>query len=144
MDTQGATQFIRGQVPMSEMLNYQNDLTSMTQGRGAFTMEYDHYDYVPPQQMDKIVAIQLQRVERLLADRRMSIVLDASATHWLAERGYDPVYGARPLKRIIQRELQNPLAQQILEGRIPDGSTVHVSAGDRGLVIGEVVTAEAA
>jgi elongation factor G len=56
MDTQGSVQFIRAQVPMSEMLNYQNDLTSMTQGRGAFTMEYDHYDYVPPQQMDKIVA----------------------------------------------------------------------------------------
>jgi elongation factor G len=56
MDTQGATQFIRAQVPMSEMLNYQNDLTSMTQGRASFTMEYDHYDFVPPQQMEKIVA----------------------------------------------------------------------------------------
>ena len=56
MDTQGATQFIRAQVPMSEMLNYQNDLTSMTQGRASFTMEYDHYDFVPPQQTEKIVA----------------------------------------------------------------------------------------
>jgi elongation factor G len=56
MDTQGATQFIRAQVPMSEMLNYQNDLTSMTQGRASFTMEFDHYDYVPPQQTEKIVA----------------------------------------------------------------------------------------
>jgi elongation factor G len=56
MDTQGATQFIRAQVPMSEMLNYQNDLTSMTQGRASFTMEYDHYDFVPPLQMEKIVA----------------------------------------------------------------------------------------
>jgi elongation factor G len=56
MDTLGATQFIRAQVPMSEMLNYQNDLTSMTQGRASFTMEYDHYDFVPPQQMEKIVA----------------------------------------------------------------------------------------
>ena len=63
---------------------------------------------------------------------------------WLANAGYDPVYGARPLKRVIQRELQNPLAQQILEGRIPDGSTVHVSASDKGLVIGEVITAKAA
>jgi elongation factor G len=56
MDTQGGTQFIRAQVPMSEMLNYQNDLTSMTQGRASFTMEYDHYDFVPPQQTEKIVA----------------------------------------------------------------------------------------
>ena len=57
---------------------------------------------------------------------------------WLADAGYDPVYGARPLKRVIQRELQNPLAQQILEGRIPDGATVHVTASPLGLVIGEV------
>ncbi len=56
MDTQGSTQFIKAQVPMSEMLNYQNDLTSMTQGRASFTMELDHYDFVPPQQTEKIVA----------------------------------------------------------------------------------------
>jgi elongation factor G len=56
METKGSTQFIRAQVPMAEMLNYQNDLTSMTQGRGSFTMEFDHYDYVPQLQADKIVA----------------------------------------------------------------------------------------
>ena len=56
MDTQGGTQFIKAQVPMAEMLNYQNDLTSMTQGRASFTMEFDHYDFVPPQQADKIIA----------------------------------------------------------------------------------------
>jgi elongation factor G len=56
MDTQGGTQFIKAQAPMSEMLNYQNDLTSMTQGRASFTMEFDHYDYVPPQQAEKIIA----------------------------------------------------------------------------------------
>jgi len=56
MDTKGNTQFIRAQAPMAEMLNYQNDLTSMTQGRGAFTMELDHYDYVPGLQADKIIA----------------------------------------------------------------------------------------
>jgi len=56
MDTQGGTQIIRAQVPMAEMLNYQNDLTSMTQGRASFTMDFDHYDYVPPQQSEKIVA----------------------------------------------------------------------------------------
>jgi elongation factor G len=56
MDTKGNTQFIRAQAPMAEMLNYQNDLTSMTQGRGSFTMEFDHYDYVPSLQADKIIA----------------------------------------------------------------------------------------
>ena len=94
--------------------------------------------------MKGIVAIQLERLRKLLADRKITLEVDAAASAWLANAGYDPVYGARPLKRIIQRELQNPLAQQILEGRIPDGSTVHVGAGEGGLVIGEVVTAEAA
>jgi elongation factor G len=56
MDTRGGTQIIRAHVPMSEMLNYQNDLISMTQGRASFTMEFDHYDYVPSQQAEKIIA----------------------------------------------------------------------------------------
>ena len=94
--------------------------------------------------MKGIVTIQLERLRKLLADRKITLEVDAAASAWLANAGYDPVYGARPLKRVIQRELQNPLAQQILEGHIPDGSTVHVSAGDKGLVIGEIVTAEAA
>jgi ATP-dependent Clp protease ATP-binding subunit ClpB len=91
-----------------------------------------------------IVTIQLERLRKLLADRKITLEVDNAASVWLANAGYDPVYGARPLKRVIQRELQNPLAQQILEGRIPDGSIVHVGAGDGGLMIGEVVTAEAA
>jgi ATP-dependent Clp protease ATP-binding subunit ClpB len=94
--------------------------------------------------MKGIVAIQIERLKKLLADRKITLEADAAASAWLANAGYDPVYGARPLKRVIQRELQNPLAQQILEGRIPDGSTVHVGAGDGGLVIGEVVMAQAA
>jgi len=94
--------------------------------------------------MKGIVTIQLERLRKLLADRKITLEVDAAASAWLANTGYDPVYGARPLKRVIQRELQNPLAQQILEGHIPDGSTVHVGAGDKGLVIGEIVTAEAA
>jgi ATP-dependent Clp protease ATP-binding subunit ClpB len=94
--------------------------------------------------MKGIVTIQLERLRKLLADRKITLEVDTAASAWLANTGYDPVYGARPLKRVIQRELQNPLAQQILEGHIPDGSTVHVSAGDKGLVIGEIVTAEAA
>jgi ATP-dependent Clp protease ATP-binding subunit ClpB len=94
--------------------------------------------------MKGIVTIQLERLRKLLADRKIILEVDNAASAWLANAGYDPVYGARPLKRVIQRELQNPLAQQILEGHIPDGSIVHVGAGDKGLVIGEIATAEAA
>jgi ATP-dependent Clp protease ATP-binding subunit ClpB len=94
--------------------------------------------------MKGIVTIQLERLRKLLADRKITLEVDNAASAWLANAGYDPVYGARPLKRVIQRELQNPLAQQILEGHIPDGSIVHVGAGDKGLVIGEIATAEAA
>jgi ATP-dependent Clp protease ATP-binding subunit ClpB len=87
--------------------------------------------------MTGIVSIQLGRLRQLLADRKITLDLDAKATEWLANAGYDPVYGARPLKRVIQRELQNPLAQRILEGRIPDGATVKVTASPLGLVIGD-------
>src|ERR1700751_5484211 len=73
--------------------------------------------------MKGIVAIQIERLRKLLADRKITLELDAAAMAWLANAGYDPVYGARPLKRVIQRELQNPLAPPILEGRIPDGAT---------------------
>ncbi len=94
--------------------------------------------------MKGIVTIQVERLKKLLADRKITIELDSAAMAWLANAGYDPVYGARPLKRVIQRELQNPLAQSILEGRIPDGSMVQVTAGDGGLVIEEAARAEAA
>src|SRR5438552_2490983 len=96
------------------------------------------------QDMKGIVEIQLRHLQKLLADRKITLEIDGAAQAWLADKGYDPVYGARPLKRVIQRELQNPLAQQILEGRIPDGSTVHVTASPLGLVIGEVSRAMAA
>jgi ATP-dependent Clp protease ATP-binding subunit ClpB len=75
-------------------------------------------------------------VEKLLAERRMSIALDAAATHWLAERGYDPIYGARPLKRVIQKELIDPIAKQLLAGELEDGSVIDVTAGQDGLTIG--------
>ncbi len=94
--------------------------------------------------MKGVVAIQAERLKKLLADRKVTLEVDAAAMAWLGNAGYDPIYGARPLKRVIQRELQNPLAQAILEGRIPDGSTVHVTASDKGLVIEEDVRAEAA
>ena len=87
-------------------------------------------------QMDSIVRIQLERVEKLLADRRMTLALDDAALHWLGERGYDPVYGARPLKRVIQKELIDPIARKLLAGDIADGQVIQVSGGDDGLVIG--------
>ncbi len=72
--------------------------------------------------MDKIVDIQIARLGRLLADRKITLALDDKARHWLGNAGYDPVYGARPLKRVIQRRLQDPLAQLLLEGKIADGA----------------------
>ncbi len=86
-------------------------------------------------EMAAIVDIQLHHLRKLLADRSIGLELDAKALDWLAAEGYDPVYGARPLKRVIQRSLQNPLASRILEGKIAEGETVHVSAGPQGLLI---------
>ncbi len=85
--------------------------------------------------MDKIVTIQMARLSKLLADRKIEITLDKKATDWLGNAGYDPVYGARPLKRVIQRRLQDPLASLLLEGKIADGAKVTVSASKTGLII---------
>ncbi|MFZ2468654.1 MAG: ATP-dependent chaperone ClpB [Parvibaculum sedimenti] len=87
------------------------------------------------EQMDLIVDIQMKRLQKLLADRKIAIHLDESARTWLADEGYDPVYGARPLKRVIQRNVQDPLAELLLEGRIKDGETVTVSGSAEGIVI---------
>jgi ATP-dependent Clp protease ATP-binding subunit ClpB len=92
--------------------------------------------------MTHIVDIQLQHLRTLLADRKIGLELDEEALTWLAAEGYDPVYGARPLKRVIQRTLQNPLAGKILDGSIREGQTVQVGASDDGLIIqGELVPA---
>jgi ATP-dependent Clp protease ATP-binding subunit ClpB len=88
-------------------------------------------------EMSGIVEIQLKHLQKLLDERKIHLSLDESARAWLANAGYDPVYGARPLKRVIQRALQNPLAEAILQGRIADGSTVQVTAGADGLLIGD-------
>ena len=87
--------------------------------------------------MSVIVDIQLARLRALLDDRKIGLDLDLAAMDWLAEQGYDPVYGARPLKRVIQRNLQNPLAGLLLEGAVLDGETVHVSANRDGLLLSE-------
>ncbi len=97
------------------------------------------------EQMTAIVAIQLGRLRAILADRKIAIEVDDRALAWLADAGYDPVYGARPLKRVIQKHIQNPLANLILEGKVKDGETVSVTAKDGGLAInGKVFEAEAA
>jgi ATP-dependent Clp protease ATP-binding subunit ClpB len=82
-----------------------------------------------------IVDIQLAQLQKLLEDRKVTLEIDAEAKKWLANTGYDPVYGARPLKRVIQRELQNPLAEKILAGEIRDGETVRVTASPLGLLL---------
>ncbi len=92
--------------------------------------------------MTAIVDIQLARLQKLLEDRKITLALDDKARTWLANAGYDPVYGARPLKRVIQRALQNPLAEAILAARISDGETVQVTTGEGGLAIaGQVAKA---
>jgi ATP-dependent Clp protease ATP-binding subunit ClpB len=91
--------------------------------------------------MTGIVDIQLRRLTKRLAQRKIELVLDEAAKKWLADTGYDPVYGARPLKRVIQRDLQDPLAEMILSGDVKDGDAIQVSAGADGLIVGERVLA---
>jgi len=97
------------------------------------------FDRLTRADMGGIVEIQLRRLEKRLAARKIRLDLDDSARRWLAEEGYDPVFGARPLKRVIQRSLQDPLAEMILAGDVKDGETVHVTAGADGLIVGERV-----
>jgi ATP-dependent Clp protease ATP-binding subunit ClpB len=96
--------------------------------------------------MTGIVEIQLGQLRAMLADRKIELDIDAQAAEWLADRGYDPVYGARPLKRVIQRQLQNPLATMILDGSLGDGETVRVGVAGGNLVINgkeiDVIAAE--
>ncbi|MFN3824500.1 MAG: ATP-dependent chaperone ClpB [Pseudorhodobacter sp.] len=99
------------------------------------------FDRLDRADMAGIVAIQLGRLERRLAGRKIVLDLDDAALTWLADEGYDPVFGARPLKRVIQRHLQDPLAEMLLAGDVLDGATVAVSAGVDGLRIGDRVSA---
>ena len=95
-------------------------------------------------ELTRIVDNQLHYLERLLADRKIKLEVDEEAKAWLANTGYDPVYGARPLKRVIQRQLQNPLAKLLLAGELKDGETVQVSVEDGQLVINGTRLAQAA
>ena len=94
--------------------------------------------------MASIVDIQLGRLRRLLEDRKLRLELDDKAPEWLAEAGYDPIYGARPLKRVIQRSLQDKLASLLLEGAVSDGATLQVTAGPDGLEVRPPPLAQAA
>jgi ATP-dependent Clp protease ATP-binding subunit ClpB len=85
--------------------------------------------------MGPIVDIQVTRLQKLLDDRKIRLDLTDAARAWLGRVGYDPVYGARPLKRAVQKYLQDPLADKILAGEVADGSTVHVDEGDGQLVL---------
>ena len=85
--------------------------------------------------MAPIVDIQVARVQDLLKDRKIALDLTDAARRWLGRVGYDPVYGARPLKRAVQRYLQDPLADALLKGEVPDGSTVRVEEGDGALTL---------
>ncbi|MGL4323405.1 MAG: ATP-dependent chaperone ClpB [Beijerinckiaceae bacterium] len=88
--------------------------------------------------MGAIVDIQLKRLDKLLMDRKIHLDVDAAARAWLAEKGYDSAYGARPLKRTIQKNVQDPLAELILSGTVRDGTVVPVTVGGAGLMIGDV------
>lgn len=97
------------------------------------------FDRLSRENMSGIVEIQLATLERRLAARKVGLSLDDTAKEWLGDKGYDPVYGARPLARVIQKSLQDPLAELILGGEVRDGQTVEVTAGPDGLIIGGVV-----
>ena len=94
--------------------------------------------------MGRIVDIQMLRLQKLLEDRKIVLTLEPKGREWLADKGYDPAYGARPLKRVIQKSVQDPLAELILSGKIKDGEKVLISAGKQGLVFNGAPVAAAA
>ena len=98
------------------------------------------FDRLTREDMGGIVEIQLSGLEKRLSQRKIALEIDEAAKKWLAEEGYDPVFGARPLKRVIQRHLQDPLAEMLLAGDVKDGDEVTVSAGTEGLIVGERVS----
>lgn len=91
--------------------------------------------------LDGVVALQLARLRQLLAAKGLVLDITPEAMQWLGNAGYDPLYGARPLKRVIQRELQNPIALAVLEGDYAEGDTIRVETSDEGLRITRAFTA---
>ncbi len=99
------------------------------------------FDRLSRGDMDGIVDIQMRSLAKRLVGRKIALDLDGDALKWLADEGYDPVFGARPLKRVIQKALQDPLAELILSGDVKDGDTIEVTAGADGLILGDRVGA---
>jgi ATP-dependent Clp protease ATP-binding subunit ClpB len=124
----------------------------MTVVRSAFRPEFLNrvdeiilFQRLKKSEMGRIVDIQLRRLQKLLDERKIVVTLEPSAREWLADKGWDPAYGARPLKRAIQKAVQDPLAEMILAGKVKDGGAVTIAAGAGGLVFnGEAAEAKAA
>jgi ATP-dependent Clp protease ATP-binding subunit ClpB len=119
--------------------------------RGAFRPEFLNridevllFHRLRREQMAAIVDIQVSRLQKLLDERKITLDLDAAARAWLADKGYDAAYGARPLKRVIQKTVQDPLSEAVLAGEVHDGDSVHITAGPDGLRIGERTVSAAA
>jgi ATP-dependent Clp protease ATP-binding subunit ClpB len=122
----------------------------MTVVRSAFRPEFLNrvdeiilFHRLKKAEMGRIVDIQMVRLQKLLDDRKITLTLEPSARDWLAEKGWDPAYGARPLKRVIQKSVQDPLAEMILAGKIKDGETVRVSGDKLGLTFNGKMAAAA-
>jgi len=117
-----------------------SDVMAAVQGhfRPEFLNRLDEivlFDRLSRGNMDGIVDIQLDILDKRLAGRKIKLTVDEGARTWLADQGYDPVYGARPLKRVIQKTLQDQLAELLLSGAVLDGSEVMVSVGEKGLIV---------
>ena len=135
------SEFLAGQKEGEDVEAVRSDVMGVVRGhfRPEFLNRVDEiilFRRLGRAEMDNIVRIQLKRLEKLLADRRMTLSLDDAAMIWLADKGYDPVYGARPLKRVIQKDLVDPVARKLLQGDLVDGSVIAVTTGADGLVIG--------
>ena len=129
-----------------DMVQAKRDVMDAVRGhfRPEFLNRLDEtiiFDRLAREDMTGIVEIQIGRLLKRLAGRKIGLELDEGAKQWLADEGYDPVFGARPLKRVIQRTLQDPLAEMILAGDVLDGDLIPVSAGAEGLVIGNRIAA---
>lgn len=123
-----------------EVASVEKDVMDVVRGhfRPEFLNRLDEiilFHRLGQEHMAPIVEIQVKRVQKLLADRKITLDLTDAALRWLGRVGYDPVYGARPLKRAVQRYLQDPLAEMLLEGKLPDGATLHVDEGDGALAM---------
>jgi ATP-dependent Clp protease ATP-binding subunit ClpB len=130
----------------SDMAEAKKDVMEAVRGhfRPEFLNRLDEtiiFDRLNRENMDGIVDIQMVRLLKRLAARKIDLQLDDGARKWLADEGYDPVFGARPLKRVIQSALQNPLAEMLLAGDVNDGDMIPVSVGVDGLIIGDRISA---